>query len=401
MKIIYYYDEPPESFSKSIFLAGPSPRRKDTSSWRPEALRILEEKGYDGIVFVPEGPPKKGSSKYNPELSEAWEHKMIDMSDIMLFWVPRDLTIVGYRETKFPGFTTNVEFGHWVNSGKAVLGYPPKAPNTRYLKFMADKFHVPTFLTLEETIDKSLELVGDGALRTGGEREIPLFIWKLRAFQNWYQAQRNAGNRLDGAEVEWISRVRNKPEAIFAFALRPRIYIASEDRVKLNDPVVFRLDISSVVLYKRHSDPLDSEIVLIKEFRSASSTADGFIWELPGGSSPFTTDPLEVATEEIKEEVGLEIAHNRLEYLGSRQVAGTLSAHKSHTYSVELTDEELAWAKNQKGIPHGADYPDNLTGERAYTEVLSLREIIKNNLTDWSNIGMILLMFLANKKGRK
>ena len=199
--------------------------------------------------------------------------------------------------------------------------------------------------------------------------------------------------------VEWISRVRNKPEAIFAFAIRPNIYIASENRNKVNDPVVFRLDISSIVLYRRNSEILDSEIVLIKEFRSASSTKDGFIWELPGGSSPFISDPLMVAIEEIKEEVGLDIESARLHYIGSRQMAGTLSAHKSHSYSVELTDEELIWLKSQKGIPHGADYPDNPTGEQAYTEVVKLKDILYNNLVDWSNMGMILSILSQKEEG--
>lgn len=388
MQVIYYYDEPPESFSKSIFLAGPSPRTLDVKSWRPEALRILEAKRYDGVVYVPEQKP---GDTTQPDWTQApqWEHGNLDRSDVVLFWVPRDMEILPNGQLKLPGFTTNVEFGHWANSGKAVLGQPPRAPHTGYLRFMADKFHVPILWTLENTIDKALELLENGALRTGGEREIPLFLWKLRAFQNWYQAQLSAGNRLDGAKVEWISRVRNKPTAIFALALRPNVFVASENRSKVNDPVVFRLDISSVILYNKNSNILESEIVLIKEFRTAASTKDGFIWELPGGSSPYTNDPLKVAVEEIREEVGLDIEADRLNYVASRQMAGTLSAHKSHTYSVELKNEELIWLKSQKGIPHGADYPDNPTGEQAYTEVVKLRDIMYNNLVDWANVGMI------------
>src|SRR3989338_2136811 len=142
MQVIYYYDEPPESYSKAIFLAGPSPRTPEVKSWRPEALRILEEKRYDGVVYVPE--PKPGSTRQFNEndwknLAPRWEHKMLDRSDIVLFWVPRDMEILPDGKPKLPGFTTNVEFGHWVNSGKAVLGCPPEAPSILYLKFMADK----------------------------------------------------------------------------------------------------------------------------------------------------------------------------------------------------------------------------------------------------------------------
>ncbi len=417
MKVVYYYDQPPESYTSSIFLAGPSPRTPDVQSWRPEALRILESREYVGVVFVPEPKPLADDSRYDWGQAPRWEHKMLDMADVPLVWVPRDMRmspgsvvklskdiaelpnrteeeIVRYLteyepELRMPGLTTNVEFGYWATSGKAILGQPPRAPHTAYLRFIADKCHIPTSWTLEETIDKALAHIGNGALRTGGEREIPLFLWRHRAFQQWYQALKNAGNRLDGAHIEYISRVRNKPEAIFAFVIRPNIFIASENRNKINDPVIFRLDISSVILYKKRRETINSEIILVREFRSAVSNSSGFVWELPGGSSPFITDPLKVAAEETREEVGLEIDTSRLHHVGSRQMTSTLATYKSHTYSAELKEEELSWLKSQKGIPHGADYPDNPTGEKAYTEVLTLREIMERDLVDWANLGMI------------
>jgi hypothetical protein len=52
--VVYALEEPPAIFAKSIFLAGPTPRRPEVASWRPDALRILQEAGYDGVVFVPE-----------------------------------------------------------------------------------------------------------------------------------------------------------------------------------------------------------------------------------------------------------------------------------------------------------------------------------------------------------
>ncbi|MDO8496706.1 MAG: nucleoside 2-deoxyribosyltransferase domain-containing protein [bacterium] len=385
MRVIYYCDEPPESFSKSIFLAGPSPRTPDVKSWRPNALRILKAKGYDGVVYVPE-PKSKNKSKFNEDdwkiKAPKWEHKMLDRSDVVLFWVPRGLV-------KLPGFTTNVEFGHWVNSGKAVLGHPPKAPHTGYLRFMADKFQVPKLFTLEKTIDKALAIIGDGAIRTGGEREIPLFLWNTPSFQLWYQSQKKVGNRLDGVRVYWTFKVGRNKEKVFYWAIHPNIYIASEDRNKTNESVISRFDISSVVLYKRAENNLDSEVVLVREFRSPARNDSGFVWELPGGSSPNNADPLQTIAEETFEEVGLVIDKSRFQPVISRQMAATLSAHHGNLYSVELTDEELSWLKSQEGIPHGADYPDNPTGERAYTVVVKLRDILYNNLVDWANVGMI------------
>ena len=79
---------------------------------------------------------------------------------------------------------------------------------------------------------------------------------------------------------------------------------------------------------------------------------------------------------------------------------GTMSAHHGVLYAVELTNKELEWLKGQKDIPHGADYPDNPTGERAYTNVVKLKDVLKNNLTDWSNLGMILSVLLQEEGKR-
>lgn len=55
MEVIYALEDMPDTFTKSIFLAGPTPRNKDeVESWRPDALKILEDKGFDGVVFIPE-----------------------------------------------------------------------------------------------------------------------------------------------------------------------------------------------------------------------------------------------------------------------------------------------------------------------------------------------------------
>ena len=52
--IVNYSDQEIIKGEKSIFLAGPTPREKDIISWRNEAIKILENLGFDGIVYVPE-----------------------------------------------------------------------------------------------------------------------------------------------------------------------------------------------------------------------------------------------------------------------------------------------------------------------------------------------------------
>ncbi|HLK60885.1 MAG TPA: nucleoside 2-deoxyribosyltransferase domain-containing protein, partial [Chthonomonadaceae bacterium] len=192
MNVVYAKEAPPEAYSKSLFLAGPTPRSSQVASWRPEALELLAASGYDGVVFVPE--PRDGIWQGDYEEQIAWEEACLHRADCILFWVPRDLQTL-------PAFTTNVEFGVWHASGKVVFGAPDEAPKNTYLKYYAAKCHVPTADSLVDSVAAALKMIGPGALRRGGEREIPFGIWKTASFQQWYRAQTQAGNRLDGARV--------------------------------------------------------------------------------------------------------------------------------------------------------------------------------------------------------
>lgn len=381
MQLVYTGEPMPEGFNRSLFLAGPTSRSNEVTSWRPEALRILEANGYDGVVFVPEY--HEGGPRPDYDSQVGWEHQAINMSDCVMFWVPRDLE-------KLPAFTTNVEFGWLVKSGKIVFGAPQNAPNMNYLRRFADKEFVPQSATLDGAVDAALKFLGEGSYRSGGARQIPLFIWNTRHFQNWYQAQYRAGNRLDGADVKTTFRVGKRKERLYVWMIHANVFVASENRNKTNEPVIGRLDISSVVLYRRGKKLLDTEVVLGREFRSPASNYECFIWEVPSGSNPDpSVDPLTVAVDELHEETGFKIEAARLKPHGARQLAGTLLTHKSNLYSAELTKEEMNWFRAQSGVPHGADLATNPSGERVYTEVVAVREILGKKLVDWSNVGMI------------
>ena len=72
---------------------------------------------------------------------------------MVVFWVPRDLDTM-------PGFTTNVEFGLSVASGKhIVLGYPEGAPKMSYLRTLADKFDMPVFKHLDLTLVEAAGII--------------------------------------------------------------------------------------------------------------------------------------------------------------------------------------------------------------------------------------------------
>lgn len=403
MKVVYALQEFPETWSKAIFLAGPTPRAENpVPSWRVEALELLRSMGYDGVVFVPETEDGKWSHNYDNQIE--WETRGLSTADVIVFWVPRDLKTM-------PAFTTNVEFGRWVDSRyKVVLGHPKDAPKNRFLDALlgqvSDGEDKPC-LSLQSTLETALAKLGEGALRSGGERNVPLPIWNTPMFQSWYLSLRQAGNRLDSAEVRWV--FMPKTGMIFSWVLWVKVWIAAEDRWKENEWVFSRSDISAVVLHYRDSrstDLLDSEIVLVKEFRSPARTSDGFIHELPGGSSTTKKSPEEVARDEVREETGLRIASakvrevarlklaaSRFQLVGSRQVAGTLSSHHAMVFSVRLSEEEIKKARDTAASgEHGGVEEDT---ERTYVEVHTVRELLISETVDWSNLGMIMAALTA------
>jgi 8-oxo-dGTP pyrophosphatase MutT (NUDIX family) len=389
MNVVYANEEMPETIVKSIFLAGPTPRRpEEVDSWRPDALKILEDIGFDGTVFIPE--PREGKFKDN---QIEWEDKYLNIADCIVFWVPRDLTLDSKDFPKMAAFTTNVEWGAWADSGKVVFGYPKDADKMDYLKHYAEKYKVPTGDTLTETLELALDKLGDGAERTGGERYVPLFLWETKSFQDWYKSHNKEKHRLDGAWLLYTFRPGFKNN-IFLWILRVKMWIEDQKRYHTNEFVLARTDISATMLWRR-VDPIESsELVLIREFRPPARTEDGFIREFPGGSSKEDADPKETAAAEVHEETGFFIESDRIKFHDNRQLAGTLSSHHAFFYSAELTEEEIKWFKSQKGIVHGKK-EDN---ERTFIEVVTIKEFLKNKETDWSTLGMALSVIYGEQE---
>jgi len=386
MEVIYTGEEVPNTLIKSLFLAGGSrrPNQIDQDSWRADALKILEDAGFDGTVFCPEPRDMKFDKDFNYDNQIEWEEKCLNIADCILFWIPRDLSLDDKGHIKLGCLTTNIEWGKWEKSGKVVYGAPPKADKNRYIDYYADKLNIGKCTTLTETLGKAIDFIGEGAERIDGERFVPLFIWKTPSFQSWYQSQIKAGNKLQFAELLYNFRPNNK-NFVFLWILKVHVYITEEDRVKENEFVIARPDISSVLLYKKANDILDSEVVIIKEFRSPANTVDGFIRELPSGSAKDNSNAIETAAEELFEETGMHIKPNRFNLINVRQLAGTLSSHKAHLYSIVLTQEEIDWFKAQKGLVHGNEEDT----ERTFIEVRTVSELLESSDLDWTNLGQI------------
>jgi hypothetical protein len=143
-----------DSGAPSIFLAGPTPRDPHTPSWRPAAIAALRDAGHDGVIYDPED---RGGWNGDYDDRIDWEHAALSAADTIAFWIPRELTAM-------PAFTTNVEFGYWIDSGKVVAGGPPDAPKNRYLAATAARHGVDWHDTLERTMAAALAHL---AQRTG------------------------------------------------------------------------------------------------------------------------------------------------------------------------------------------------------------------------------------------
>ncbi len=138
MEVLYTL-EYNEKFPKPyIFLAGPTPRSKSVESWRPEALELFKTLEFLGTIFIPEPrhgwdnnmfSGEEGKISYDWKIIIDWELEHLEKADVILFWIPREIDAM-------PAFTTNVEFGFWLKSDKAMYGRPDWAPKNGYLDYL-------------------------------------------------------------------------------------------------------------------------------------------------------------------------------------------------------------------------------------------------------------------------
>ncbi len=155
MKVLYVGEQPTreDAAKKSIFLAGPSPRGSGDKMvgqhWRPEALKILSEKGFFGVVYVPLLEDGDWLGHFEKQMD--WELEHLEKADVIAFWVPRDLKTL-------PGLTTNIEFGMYLKSGKIVLGSPPEADNMRYMTRLARLHDVYVSPTLDDMLRYAIKM---------------------------------------------------------------------------------------------------------------------------------------------------------------------------------------------------------------------------------------------------
>ena len=367
---IHPLENTPKNIISSIFLAGPVPR-KQVISWRAKAINYLRQNGYNGTIYNPETSTANYENYYDEQF--AWEHDKLDKSDIIVFWIPRII-----KNEEALGLTTNIEFGLYANSNKIVVGCPKEADEIKYIEKCCEEHNIPYFNTLEETLNKAIELTKN-KIRFGAECDIPLFIWENEQFQNWYQSQLEVGNKLLSFKCLY-NFFMPKAKKLFLWICYAKVYITAEDRVKDNEFILSRTDMSSVVLYFKDN------IILVKEYRTPCCNKECYVYELPGGSSINLLSAINTAQNEVLEETGINIPIERFELINSRQSMATLSAHFIHAYKVELTEDEFNKIKNIENSIHGL----HSDGEYTYLVIKNIKEIINESLIDWNNIGIIL-----------
>lgn len=156
----------------SIFLGGPTPRKKEITSWRPQAVKLLESLGFSGTVLIPERQYWAVKFDYTDQVD--WEEDSLSKATVILFWVPRDMETM-------PALTTNVEFGFWMakDPEKVIYGRPDDAANIRYLDWLYKKClfgnywrEVEPINDLGHLLSKSIDLVGLRELEKLMEKEL-------------------------------------------------------------------------------------------------------------------------------------------------------------------------------------------------------------------------------------
>ena len=142
-----------------IFLAGPCPRGSTEQTqwqnqWHAAAVGLVKQytSWEDTTVCIP--LPYETDKAF--EEGVAWEDTCMERADAILFWVPRDLE-------KLPGFTTNVEFGEYLKSGKIILAYPEGAPKMRYMAVKARWHDIPVSHDLEGAVREAVSLAASRA----------------------------------------------------------------------------------------------------------------------------------------------------------------------------------------------------------------------------------------------
>jgi hypothetical protein len=172
MKSLYYDDAVEPPIPHSIFLAGPTARGVRTA-WRVDVLAMLEARGFEGTVILPEfrdgtfakmvperfgAPPSPVPGMRATSFNIlAWETTGIEHATVVLFWMPFAIGPESSPDS-LPGFTTRAEVSREIarDPTRIVLGMPSSAVSGGHIRYHAFRAGVPIAASLAETVDAAL-----------------------------------------------------------------------------------------------------------------------------------------------------------------------------------------------------------------------------------------------------
>lgn len=383
---IHAGQQPPGSWDASMFVGGSAQGAGSAGAcWEAEFIAVLRDQWKtDGllVVFVTDESDCEGGDVDTGVIS--WYDHALNVADVAVFWWPDD------GGARFMATTLAMQ----VDSQQVVHGAPLRAMHARQLLEYSIGHAMSTGTTLADMANAALDLIGSGARRRGGEREVPLHVWRTDSFRRWHSAQNSAGNTLLGARQVWTFSAGSDGRFLLYWALHVRVHVRAEQRIKCNEVVISRPDISVLALYQDGVTIDDTVVVLVREFRSPASTPDGFVHELPGGSGAAEIDALSQAVRETEEETGLAIDVRRIRAYGSRQLAATMSAHHAHLFAVEISSDEIAQLRAARSAPRGSGT------EQTWPEIATFGDIRRKRLVDWATLGMIAEVVLHDQSSR-
>ena len=360
-------DPVPESFTRSVFVVG-----ADGASWESDMLAALASAGLDeGVVFI-------GDECAEPD-GNGWRAQVMKMSDAIICYVAGEESAMGtYMAT---------EIVRWVTTGQLFCAAPEGSWADELCANATHKV-VPE-RSLEDLAAKVSKAISAGAERKAAERQVPLMVWRTPSWKLWYENLLSVGNRLDGATVDWTFRVGPGGVFMLFWAVHANIWVESECRNKSNEVVIARPDVCCTLAYLPGSQLLDTEIVVIKEFRSPCRNEHGFVYELPGGSSfKPQSDIYQTAADELREETGITVDKSRLKKEMSRQAAATVTTHHVHLFSCKLTPAEMDVARQL--AESKATFGNADETEQTFIEIMTLREALPSSKVDFTTLGMCL-----------
>lgn len=169
MKVIKTLEQIETGARKSIFLAGPTHRINTNivtvtsegndvpRSWREDALNLLRDINYDGVIYYPEWANNEKPDGWTYDKQVQWEVDALNAADVILFWVPRDMKAL-------PALTTNIEFGEWMHSGKIIVGAPKDAVKMDYIESRCAMEKIPFVDSLQSCVYSATSSIEEKAI---------------------------------------------------------------------------------------------------------------------------------------------------------------------------------------------------------------------------------------------